>query len=44
MLPELLRNKLQIARSKSERKTRQGIKMQFRKTNSVQKSIFYEGF
>lgn len=45
MLPDQLRNRLTIVGNESERQTRQAgdIVMQFRRTTSAQKSMFYEG-
>lgn len=45
MLPTQLRDRLQIVGRKGTRETRQAgnIEIQFRKTKSAQKSLFYEG-
>jgi hypothetical protein len=45
MLPEALRNRLEIVGSESERQTRQAgnIVIDFRRTRNAQKSMFYEG-
>jgi len=45
MLPILLRNKFVIVGNESQRSTRQAenIVLEFRKTRSAQKSVFYEG-
>jgi len=45
MLPVLLRNKFVIAGKENQRSTRQtgDIVLEFRKTKSAQKSVFYEG-
>lgn len=44
-MPEQLRNKLLLIGQVSERQTRQAehVRVQFRKTKSAQKSLFYEG-
>lgn len=45
MLPTQLRDRLQIIGNECARETRQtgNIELQFRKTKSAQKSLFYEG-
>ncbi|KAM0724671.1 hypothetical protein ACS0PU_009055 [Formica fusca] len=45
MLPEQLRNRLEIVGNESERQTRQAgdIAIKYRRTRSAQKSMFYEG-
>jgi len=46
MLPTQLRDRLQIVGNECTRETRQAgnnIELQFRKTKSAQKSLFYEG-
>jgi len=45
MLPTQLRDRLQIVGNECTRETRQAgnIELQFRKTKSVQKNLFYEG-
>jgi len=45
MLPEQLGNKLVLVGNTNERRTRQAdnIVIQFRRTKSAQKSLFYEG-
>lgn len=44
MMPEHLRNRLRIIGDESEKQTRQAgnIAIEFRKTRSAQKSLFYE--
>lgn len=45
LLPEQLRNRIEIVGSESERQTRQAgdIVIQYRRTRSAQKSLYYEG-
>jgi len=45
MLPEQLGNKIVLVGDKNERRTKQAgnIVIQFRRTRSAQKSLFYEG-
>lgn len=45
ILPEQLRNRLEIVENESEKQTRQAwdIAIQYHRTRSVQKSIFYKG-
>lgn len=45
MLPKQLNNRIEIVGNVSERLTRQAenIAIQFRRTSSTQKSLFYEG-
>lgn len=45
MLPNQLRNRIEIVGNVSERQTRQAgdIAIQFRRTTSAQKSLLYEG-